>query len=144
MNILFVCTGNTCRSPMAKALMEKIGTEKGWKNLNCDSAGLFAAEGSPMSRNAVAALEKIFSLPAPRHKAKSLTKEMLEKADLVLTATEDHRVLLVQKFGFPEKVRAFPENLPDPYGGFLEQYEESAREIYRQLNRLAEEGEIYD
>ena len=124
--------------------MEKIGNEKGWSNLSCDSAGLFANNGAPMARNAKEALKTVFSLPAPDHEAKSLTREMLEEADLVLTATDDHRLLLIQKFGFSEKVRAFPENLPDPYGGFLEQYEESAREIYRQLNRLAEEGELYD
>ncbi len=144
MRILFVCTGNTCRSPMAEALMKKIGEEKGFQSLSVDSAGIFASPDAPMSKQAKEVLEQCFSIENFSHKAKSLTKELLEKADLVVCATEDHRRLLIQKFGFEKKAIAFPEDILDPYGGFFETYKASANLIKKGLERLIGEGVIYD
>lgn len=144
MRILFVCTGNTCRSPMAEALMEQMGKEKGFKNLSVDSAGIFAVPDAPISQNAKEVLEKHFSIKHFSHFAKPLTKELLKKADLVVTATEDHRRLLIQKFGCEEKTVSFPVDISDPYGGFLETYKHSADAIKQGLERLIEAGKIHD
>lgn len=144
MRILFVCTGNTCRSPMAEALMKKISEEKGFQNLSVDSAGIFANPDAPISKQAKAVLEQCFSIESFSHKAKPLTKELLEKADLAVCATEDHRRLLVQKFGFEKKTVAFPEDISDPYGGFFETYLASANAIKKGLESLIVEGVIYD
>ncbi len=144
MHILFVCTGNTCRSPMAEALMEKIGKENGFSHLTVDSAGIFANPASPMSRGAKEALEKAFTITDFDHRAKIVTKELLDKADLIIAATEDHRRLLVQKFGFEDKTTTFPEDISDPYGGFAQAYETAANAIYSGLMTLLGEGVIYD
>ncbi len=144
MHILFVCTGNTCRSPMAEALMKQMGKEKNFQHLSVDSAGLFPTLNAPMSGNAKEVLEKCFSIQKDSHLAKPLTKELLSKADLVVTATEDHRRLLIQKFGCQEKTISFPTDISDPYGGFFETYKASADAIKKGLELLMEEGLIYD
>ncbi|NGM82261.1 low molecular weight protein arginine phosphatase [Paenibacillus sp. 7124] len=88
LHILFVCTGNTCRSPMAEGLMRKLSAERG-VNLEVRSAGVSAISGTPMSRHAAAILrdegvnDSITS--------SQLSGELLNWADLVLTLTQSHK-----------------------------------------------------
>jgi len=124
--------------------MKQMGTEKGFQNLSVDSAGIFASPDAPMARQAKAVLEQCFSIENFSHKAKPLTKELLDKADLVICATEDHRRLLVQKFGCEEKTVSFPVDISDPYGGFFETYKFSADAIKQGLEIFMEEGKIHD
>lgn len=144
MHVLFVCTGNTCRSPMAEALMKHLAEERGFQNLSSSSAGIFANPGSPLSSAAKEVLEKRFSISDFTHKATPVTQELIDQADLVVAATEDHRRLLIQKFGGEEKTVTFPEDIADPYGGFLEAYEASANAIAAGLETLIREGVIHD
>ena len=91
MNILFVCTGNTCRSPMAAALMK--GKYEAEYVL---SAGIFAYNGSGAAPQAIAALEEV-GINAP-HQSQSVTRELLEWADLVLTMTTGHKNSLIMQY----------------------------------------------
>ncbi|MDE1037318.1 MAG: hypothetical protein OR996_00600 [Phycisphaerales bacterium] len=86
--ILFVCTGNTCRSPLAEGIAQKWLDEHGISNWLALSAGVYATEGSPTS---VETLEALSALGIDFHGVSTpLTPEMAQKADIVLCMTETH------------------------------------------------------
>jgi len=99
MNILFVCTGNTCRSPMAEGLFRTMAAKAGLQ-VAVKSAGVAAADGMPMSRHAQTALSKrgIKSTFA----SKLVQDDLIRWADLVLTMTMNHKRALLERF--PEAV----------------------------------------
>lgn len=140
MNILFVCTGNTCRSPMAAAIMEKIAVENDLDVL-IESAGLFANVGGTASEEAIEALDKM-GIDLTFHQTKPITEELIEKSDIILAMTQAHKELLKPMAG--DKVYTLKEyagesgDVSDPYGGDLEEYEETAKEIYDALVDVAE------
>lgn len=140
MNILFVCTGNTCRSPMAAALFNKIAMEMDL-DVRIESAGIFAMDGAPASSGAYNAMKK-YGIDLSEHKAKNITPELLEQCDLVLTMTRSHKLQLLAYA--PDKVFTLLEyagisgDIADPFGGRDEVYEASAEEIYNALLKVAE------
>lgn len=140
MNILFVCTGNTCRSPMAAAIMDKIAVENDL-DVFIESAGIFAGEGESASENAIEALKK-YNIDLSAHKTQPVTEDLLKQCDLILTMTEGHKQILEPLA--PGKVFTLLEyagsegDISDPYGGDLEEYSETAGEIYDALVDIAE------
>lgn len=141
MNIYFVCTGNTCRSPMAEAILKS----KNLDNVSVRSAGIFAMEGGEMSENAKLALanEGIFH----NHISHSVTSEDLQWADIVLTMTAAHREIILERFPndvgkiYTLKEYVTPYSSPDvsdPYGGDLPIYVQTYQELNKYLDVLVE------
>lgn len=138
--ILFVCTGNTCRSAMAAAIMNDIA-EKNDLNILIDSAGIFASIGQKASEEAIKAMEEM-NIDLSSHRSKPLTDELINMADVILTMTNAHKQLIAQMA--PEKVFTLSEyaggetDIIDPFGGDIEEYRITAREIYDNLVDIAE------
>lgn len=119
MNILFVCTGNTCRSPMAKAIFSKIAHER--NDIYCKSAGMSFCNGAGVSRNAELVCKEI-GIDISTHTAHCITKDDLEKTDIFAVMTVDHASVLIS-LGVPkEKIHILGGGIVDPYGGDIEIY----------------------
>lgn len=140
MNVLFVCTGNTCRSPMAAALFNKIAVDMDLP-VKIESAGLFAKEGDTASAEAIACM-RAYDIDLLGHHAQNINTELLEKSDLVLTMTAAHKMVLEEYLG--DKVYTLMEfagmdgDIPDPYGGDMDEYKDCAEKLYEVLLKVAD------
>lgn len=143
MNILFVCTGNTCRSPMAAAIMNKLAIENGL-DVRIESAGLFAAEGEPASPEAIEALKK-YDIDLSDHLSQQITPELIEKSDLIITMTEAHKLVLQdvakEKTVTVCELAGLDDEIDDPFGGDLEDYIETADKLYIALTQISDKLE---
>lgn len=138
MNILFVCTGNTCRSPMAAVLMNKIAIEKNL-DVRIDSAGIFAVDGDAASTEAVNVMKE-YGIDLSAHRAKKITPELIDESDLILTMTYGQKTMLGQnqKVYTLSEYAGFDYDISDPYGGNEEAYRAAAEQIYKAEKKAAD------
>ena len=132
MNILFVCTGNTCRSPMAEGLFKKMIADKNIDNISCSSAGLFAMTGDEVTPDAVKACER-FAVDISAHRARRITSYVLDETDKFVCMTPDHAASLAM-YVPTEKIYVLGGGIPDPFGSNLETYIKTANYIKTALN----------
>ncbi len=138
MKILFVCTGNTCRSPMAQVIFEKIDHDRNL-NISCKSAGLSTFTGSPASDNAVTAAKEI-GLDLSKFRSSSITAILpsLSEYDLFVPMTYSHAMALLQLGVEKKKIYLFDSDISDPYGGSLDVYRATRDELADKLKTLAD------
>ncbi len=148
-SILFVCTGNTCRSPMAEVLCRKLLADR----LGCSpnevesrgfvvrSAGVAAFPGDDPSGPAVEVVQE-FGADLGNHRSRPVHEEMLRDATDVLAMTRGHAAALMMRFpgvGPTPQLLCGEFDLGDPIGGDVELYRDCAREIVRGLERFLPE-----
>ncbi len=138
MNVLFVCTGNTCRSPMAEGIL----AAKNIPELHVLSRGL-AADGSPVSQNAAAALQEI-GIDISKHISHPLLREDLASADKILCLSPSHQAALAAAGVPEEKLFVLGDGIPDPFGGDLAVYRLCRDRIAAAIDTLAEQGFFSD
>src|SRR6185436_18273359 len=129
MRILFVCTGNTCRSALAEALARRVIVERALADVDVQSAGTSAWEGAPASDGALlVGMER--SLDLSQHRAQALSRELVRDADVVL-AMGPHHLERVEALGGGGRAwlltdyasrGASTRPVNDPIGGELELY----------------------
>lgn len=140
--LLFVCTGNTCRSPMAERLTaERCKQVPGW---SVSSAGIFAAAGAPASEMAIAALREM-NVDLSKHRARPASPSLIREADLIVAMSNTHRDLVLEMV--PEAadktrtLHSFGSEKPnadviDPFGGTLDTYRIVRDDISAAINDL--------
>jgi protein-tyrosine-phosphatase len=147
MNLLFVCAGNTCRSPMAEGILKRMLRNKGIDNVTVRSAGVSAVNGSPVSDMAYQ-VAKRHGIDLNDHRSQPVADDLVEWADWVIAMTPRHRGLLKEQY--PKKEHAIillkelgrpdprPEDLEilDPFGSDYWEYERSFLELEAEIERI--------
>lgn len=145
-NILFVCTGNTCRSPLAEMILKKILKEKKIDFVEVKSAGVSTFNGFPASFYAKESA-KSYGVDLSNHVSRYLSYEVLKKADLVLAMSEEHldQIRKIDKNSvektylfksFPEKTHKKTDSVKDPMGKELKDYHFCFREINLGIKKI--------
>ncbi len=151
MNILFVCTGNTCRSSMAEGILKFLLKENNIENINVSSAGLSAFEGQRANEKAIDVLINK-GIDIKTHRSRQLTEEIIKTSDLILTMTDSHKKLITNTLPeYSHKIYTLREyalkvnsestentniDIDDPYGMDMKTYEETSNEITEQLVKI--------
>lgn len=133
--LLFICTGNTCRSPLAEVFTRKLAEKDGFA-VEAKSAGTHVTAAMPASLGSqTAALEYGTSLTG--HISQPVTQELLSWADYVYCVTEHHLAFLTARFpDSASKLLAFSSSIPDPFGQNDEAYHYCAAAIWGEICRI--------
>jgi len=142
--ILFVCTGNTCRSPMAEGALKMLLSKERPGKFEVISAGTASATGFPATMYAIEAA-KIWDVDIAKHQSQPLTTALIDQADLILSMTPTHlqEILRIRRSAdsrtylfksFPDPTRK-GEGVADPIGQSLDTYNETFLEIGEYLGK---------
>ena len=131
-NILFVCTGNTCRSAMANGIF-KFLNRKNSKDFSSDSCGIMT-NGSPAAENAVLALKEMFGEDISSHQSKTVSRELVDWADEIFVVGKSHAGYILSYFpSAADKIYVATPEVSDPFMQGIDVYKNTANELYSQI-----------
>lgn len=143
--ILIVCTGNTCRSPMAEGILKSMLDHRGKTDISVSSAGISGLDNHPAAQYAIEAAAH-WGVDISNHRGRSITRRMIDNADLILAMSPEHVEFILRQIpgaaGKTYLLKAFPkpyspaqERVDDPIGGLLDQYNRTFLELDDALRR---------
>ena len=145
MRVLFICTGNTCRSPMAEGYFQSLVEREGMDNMEISSAGTFAGDGEPASTHSRRSASKI-GIDIANHKSTPLTPELLNSADIIVAMTASHKTHVgslvpaaLAKTRLMGELSSESQDVSDPFGGDADIYDDCLKSMIPSLNALFNE-----
>lgn len=146
--IMFICTGNICRSAMAEGMFKKILKDKGIKDVAVCSAGIYAETGAYATDEAIEAAKELYDVDILKHRATNIRDSKIEDMDVILCATYMHKLTITSIYPqLTDKVFTMKEyaygkdtadkDIKDPWGCSLQVYRNCAKEIYEVLINIA-------
>ena len=150
MKIMFICTGNICRSAMAHVMLEKRVEEED-KNIQVYSCGVYAQNGDRPTEEAISVLATIYNVDLRKHRATNIADSEIEEMDVILCATTSHKNNVLNRYPELEgkvftmkEYAGYPANdmdINDPWGCSYETYKRCAREISDVIEKIINKGE---
>jgi protein-tyrosine-phosphatase len=139
--ILIVCTANICRSPMAEAILKHLVADRpDATQWYIESAGTWAIDGCPAAKYSQEVMQ-LMGMDISSHQSQPVRLEIIQRFDLILTMENNHKEALIAQFGkFADRIFMLSEmvgltmDIPDPIGGELVDYEETAHLLERILS----------
>ena len=128
MNVLFVCTGNTCRSPMAEGYLKSLGLE----GIQVKSAGM-SFSGDPASTNSVRVMNEL-GIDISSHRSALITASHIEWADRIYCMTSSHKNALKEAGADQSKLFVLGDGIPDPFGRDIDAYRLCRDKIIRAID----------
>ena len=142
MKVLFVCTGNTCRSPMAEGILRHMAENQGL-DIEVKSAGIAVYNNDFAADNSIDVMKAI-NIDISHHRSRQADKDLIEESDLILTMSQGHKDAILSSlprarvFNLLEYAYGVDGDVSDPFGGSLDEYEEIRDEIYEAILRLVD------
>ena len=150
MKIMFICTGNICRSAMAEAMLKKMLKDRNIENIEVCSSGIYADTGDIPTQTAIDVMQEKYGIDLSSHRATNIKESQIEKMNLILCATLSHKMAVVQFYPeLKDKVFTMKEyagltlegmnfDISDPWGYDKKVYENCAKEIQQCLETIIE------
>ncbi len=132
--IMFICSGNTCRSPLAEGLFKKYLNENNITDIEVGSAGVGAFPGDGVSINSIIVAGSR-GVDISNHRARNINPEHLMSTDLFFCMSDSHKQVLLRHC---DESKIVVLNVPDPYGRPVEAYEECAKQLENQFSQILE------
>lgn len=145
MKLMFICTGNICRSAMAHVMLEKRAEEEN-KDVQVYSCGVYAENGDRPTEEAISVLKEIYDVDLRKHRATNIANSEIKKMDVILCATTSHKNNVLNRYPeLEEKVFTMKEyvgysdndlDINDPWGCSYETYRRCAKEISECIEKI--------
>lgn len=133
MNIIFVCTGNTCRSPMAEHYLKS----KKLKDITVISRGF--SSGDSANPNSIVVMNEA-GINISNHISNRITTEDIQQADAIICMTEAHKQMLLLSGAERNKLYVLGNGISDPFGYDIDIYRKCRDSIFKSINNLIDEG----